>query len=60
MSTSQMVMLFNTINAINNSSNSSSSVTISPPMSYLVIGLFILLIICFIGSLIFLIKETFI
>lgn len=59
MSTSQMVALFNTINTINNNSNSSSSITIGPPMSYLVIGLFILLIICSIGALIFLIKETF-
>lgn len=59
MSTSQMVTLFNTINTINNNNNNSSSVTIGPPMSYLIIGLVILLIICFIGALIFLIKETF-
>lgn len=59
MSTSQMVALFNTINSINNSSNNSSSITIGPPMNYLIIGLFILLIICSIGMLLFLIKETF-
>ena len=61
MSTSQMVALFNTINSINNSGNNSSSATIylPVPMNYFVLGLFILLIVCFIGSLIFLIKETF-
>lgn len=59
MSTSQMVALFNAINTINNNSNNFSSITIGPPISYLIIILFILLIICFIGALIFLIKETF-
>ena len=59
MSTSQMVALFNTINTINNSSNNFSSATIGPPMSYFIVGLLILLMICSIGLLIFLIKETF-
>lgn len=60
MSTSQMVALFNTINTLNNNnSNSSLSIPISLPMSYFIIGLFILTIICLIGMLIVLIKETF-
>lgn len=59
MSTSQMVMMFNTINGINNNSNNSFSITISPPVSYLIIGLFILPIICFIGMLIFCNKRNF-
>lgn len=59
MSTSQMVALFNTINTLNNNSNSSLSIPISLPMSYFIIGLFILTIICLIGMLIILIKDTF-
>ena len=59
MSTSQMVALFNTINSINNNSNSSFSIPISLPMSYFTIGLFILTIICLIGMFIILIKDTF-
>ena len=59
MSTSQMVALFNAINTINNNNNSSSSIPICLPISYFIIGLFILLIICLIGMLIFCIKETF-
>ena len=59
MSTSQMVALFNTINTLNNNSNSSLSIPISLPMSYFTIGLFILTIICLIGMLIILIKDTF-
>ena len=59
MSTSQMVALFNTINTLNNNSNSSLSIPISLPMSYFIIGLFTLTIICLIGMLIILIKDTF-